>query len=186
MSLAGLKFQSLTLGTNKIAADYLAGRETATVFFGGRHDDQLRLRALAASVDKRLDRGRAAHLLAGQRSFPLIENGRNLLEKFVEQKGFCVVTGQQPVLFGGPLYVLYKCISVLQTAREYENLLGRPVLPVFWTASEDHDLAEASSVAMPGLDNTPETLGLPVEKGNYRPLCQIALGEGLGEVRAQL
>jgi bacillithiol synthase len=186
MSIAGLRFQPLTLGTNKLAADYLAGLEPATSFLGGCHDDQSRLKELAATVDKRLDRNRAAEVLAGQRSFPLIENGRNLLDSFVEYKGFCVVTGQQPVLFGGPLYVLYKCISVLQAAREYESLLGRPVLPVFWTASEDHDLAEASSVAMPGLDNEPETLGLPVANGNYRPLCQIALGDKLGEVRELL
>ncbi len=186
MSLQGIEFKSLTLGSNKLAADYLAGREPATGFLGGRWDDQSRIRELAAAVDQRLDRSRVAKVLASQRSFPLLENGRDLLAKFMEQKGFCVVTGQQPVLFGGPLYVLYKCVSVITAAREYETLLKRPVLPVFWTASEDHDLAEASSVAMPGLNNEPETLGLPVEKGNYRPLCQIALGKKLGEVRAQL
>ncbi len=186
MSVHGIKFKQLTLSSNKLAADYLAGKEQATGFFGGRCDDLPRLKELAARVDLRLDRGRAKDVLAGQRSFPLIGNGQRLLDEFVEKRGFCVVTGQQPVLFGGPLYVLYKCISVIRTARECSEILERPVLPVFWNASEDHDLAEASSVGIPGLDNKLETLGLPVDGANYRPLCQIPLGHNLSEVRAQL
>ncbi len=186
MSIQGIKFKHLSLSTNKLAADYLAGREPATGLLGGRHDDRSRIEALAASVDNRLDRERAAAVLAGQRSFAHMENGPALLDQFVGRKGFCVVTGQQPVLLGGPLYVLYKCVSVIKAAREYSALLGRPVLPVFWNASEDHDLAEASCVAMPALDNKLAALSLPVDAERYRPLCQTALGEGLGEVRAAL
>ncbi|MDX2062656.1 MAG: bacillithiol biosynthesis BshC [Bacteroidia bacterium] len=58
---------------------------------------------------------------------------------------FCVTTGQQPGLFGGPLYTLYKAISAIRLARALTAALpGTPVVPVFWVASEDHDVAEVN------------------------------------------
>lgn len=55
-----------------------------------------------------------------------------------------VVTGQQSGLFTGPLYVFYKAWSAVGLARRLEADLGRPVVPVFWIASEDHDWAEVN------------------------------------------
>jgi len=57
-----------------------------------------------------------------------------------------VTTGQQPLLFGGPLYVLYKALTALRSAREIELRSGRPCLAVFWVAADDHDWAEVASV----------------------------------------
>lgn len=55
-----------------------------------------------------------------------------------------VVTGQQAGLFTGPLYTIYKALS---TVRMAECLRGRGIkaVPVFWTASEDHDFQEVSN-----------------------------------------
>lgn len=61
-----------------------------------------------------------------------------------------VVAGQQPGVAGGPLLVLYKALTAVALAREAEDLLGVPVVPLFWNASEDHDLAEMSLGAAPG------------------------------------
>src|SRR5690349_6109107 len=58
-----------------------------------------------------------------------------------------VTTGQQPGLFGGPLYTLYKALSARALARTLERRWGRPVVPVFWMAGDDHDFAEASTAA---------------------------------------
>ena len=55
-----------------------------------------------------------------------------------------VSTGQQPGLFGGPLYTLYKAVSAIQVAHELEQKLDRIVIPVFWVASEDHDWDEVN------------------------------------------
>lgn len=53
-----------------------------------------------------------------------------------------VVGGQQAGVFTGPLYSVYKAITVLTVAKEQSERLGAPVVPVFWIAGEDHDLDE--------------------------------------------
>jgi bacillithiol biosynthesis cysteine-adding enzyme BshC len=58
-----------------------------------------------------------------------------------------VTTGQQPGLFGGPMYVIHKALSARALARCLERRWSRPVVPVFWMAGDDHDWAEASRTA---------------------------------------
>ena len=61
-----------------------------------------------------------------------------------EQDAVSVVTGQQTGLFTGPLYSIYKAVSAIKMS---ECLNGRGVksVPVFWMATEDHDLEEVSN-----------------------------------------
>lgn len=49
---------------------------------------------------------------------------------------FCVVTGQQVGLMGGPSYTIFKAISCLHLARQ------SGAIPLFWAATEDHDTGE--------------------------------------------
>lgn len=58
-----------------------------------------------------------------------------------------VVAGQQPALFGGPHLVVSKALAAVAWARRLEAA-GRPCVPVFWVASEDHDHAEADHVSV--------------------------------------
>jgi uncharacterized protein YllA (UPF0747 family) len=52
-----------------------------------------------------------------------------------------VVTGQQPVLFTGPLFSILKAITAIKIAAKLEEA-GIKAVPMFWVASEDHDFAE--------------------------------------------
>ena len=54
-----------------------------------------------------------------------------------------VVTGQQVALFGGPLFTLLKAATIIQRAQ------AANAVPIFWLATEDHDLAEADHVILP-------------------------------------
>jgi bacillithiol synthase len=52
-----------------------------------------------------------------------------------------IVTGQQVGLFSGPAYTLFKALSAIRCAEETSRR-GIDAVPVFWLATEDHDIAE--------------------------------------------
>ena len=54
-----------------------------------------------------------------------------------------IVTGQQVGLFSGPVYSIYKALSAVRCAEEMTRR-GSDAVPVFWLATEDHDLAEVN------------------------------------------
>lgn len=61
-----------------------------------------------------------------------------------------VIAGQQAGLLTGPLYTFLKAVSVISLAKEIERRGGGPVLPLFWMASEDHDVLEVNRVTVAG------------------------------------
>lgn len=66
----------------------------------------------------------------------------------LESADVVVTTGQQPGLFGGPLYTLYKALTALALADHLTEHTGLRVAPVFWAATDDSDYAEANHVAV--------------------------------------
>ena len=68
------------------------------------------------------------------------------LNRLAEEDSMVVIGGQQAGLLGGPLYTFYKAITIIRLARQAEEQLGKPVIPVFWIAGEDHDLEEVNHV----------------------------------------
>ena len=56
-----------------------------------------------------------------------------------------IATGQQPALFSGPLYTIYKAITAVKLAAKVERDLQKKCVPIFWIGSDDHDFEEASS-----------------------------------------
>lgn len=71
-----------------------------------------------------------------------------------------ITTGQQPGLFTGPLYTVYKALSAAALARQLAATWQVPVVPVFWLATDDHDFAEAASASWPGADGGVRTATL--------------------------
>ena len=59
-----------------------------------------------------------------------------------------VVTGQQVGLFGGPLLTLLKAATAVARAKDATRASGVEHVPVFWLATEDHDLAEVDQVSL--------------------------------------
>jgi bacillithiol biosynthesis cysteine-adding enzyme BshC len=62
--------------------------------------------------------------------------------------GIVVTAGQQPGLFGGPLYVLHKALTALALADALAERTGYRTAPVFWAATDDTDYAEANHVSV--------------------------------------
>src|SRR5688572_17810268 len=66
------------------------------------------------------------------------------LARVAEGRGIVVTTGQQPGLFGGPVYTWSKAVSALALADAIEATTGVPAAPVFWAATDDSDFAEGA------------------------------------------
>ncbi|MGY6648160.1 bacillithiol biosynthesis cysteine-adding enzyme BshC [Wenyingzhuangia sp. IMCC45574] len=65
------------------------------------------------------------------------------IDNLVLPNTFTITTGHQLNLFSGPLYFLYKIISVLNLCKELKQAYPKQnFVPVYWMASEDHDFEE--------------------------------------------
>jgi bacillithiol synthase len=70
---------------------------------------------------------------------------------------FAAVTGQQVGLFGGPLFSIFKALTAVRLAEE-ASVAGVDCVPIFWLATEDHDLAEVNHIALASEGGLPELL----------------------------
>ena len=96
-----------------------------------------------------------------------------------------VVTGQQVGLFGGPVFSIYKALTAVKLAQEAAKL-GIDCVPVFWLATEDHDLAEVNRVRIPGPAGL-QTLSSETRSQPDAPVGTITFGQEISEpvARAQ-
>jgi bacillithiol synthase len=89
-----------------------------------------------------------------------------------------IVTGQQVGLFSGPAFSFYKALSTIRCA---EQTTGRGIdaVPIFWLATEDHDLAEVNH----SFWNTRDGLAryeLPAKDQDAgRHVGEVVLGDGI-------
>src|SRR5207245_4433439 len=85
-----------------------------------------------------------------------------------------VVSGQQVGLFGGPAYAVYKALTAIEIAGELTRS-GMEAVPVFWMATEDHDLEEVQHVTWFDAGKLIHfQMPAPAEAG--KPVGRIALG----------
>jgi len=94
-----------------------------------------------------------------------------------------VVSGQQVGLFGGPSYSFYKALSAIQTAHELSEK-GIPAVPIFWMATEDHDVDEVRHVTW-FHEGELQSFSLPKPLEDAVPVGRIRLGEEINELVAR-
>jgi bacillithiol biosynthesis cysteine-adding enzyme BshC len=75
-----------------------------------------------------------------------------------------IVTGQQPCLLTGPLFVIYKAVTAIILAERYE------AVPVFWNASEDDDISEVNHIW--AMNSDLERISLELE---FKPFSKIRI-----------
>ena len=96
-----------------------------------------------------------------------------------------VVTGQQVALFGGPLLTLLKAATAIRKAADATAASGREHVPVFWLATEDHDLAEVDQVALLSKSSV-ETLTLGLKTDRPVPVGGLRVDGGSEDGRLRL
>jgi bacillithiol synthase len=110
------------------------------------------------------------------------------LDRLSQPGAVVVTTGQQPGLFTGPLYTIYKAVSTAALARVLERQWQRPVVPVFWAAGDDHDFVEASSASWITAVGTLATAALPPRPPDapLTPMYRQTLGPAVEDALAAL
>jgi bacillithiol biosynthesis cysteine-adding enzyme BshC len=97
------------------------------------------------------------------------------------RSGACaVVTGQQVGLFGGPVFSIYKALSAVKLASEARRL-GLDCVPIFWLATEDHDLEEINQIRIPATEGPLERIATSVSAAPDTPVGNIAFGPEISE-----
>lgn len=90
------------------------------------------------------------------------------LDRLRDAQTYTVTTGHQLCMLTGPVYFIYKIIHTIRLADELNKTYpDKHIVPVYWMASEDHDLDEVKSLSVHGKTytwNVPDK-GLPV--GTY-------------------
>ncbi len=182
---ANLEIHLRSLGESRLVRDYLAGAEALRPFYNGSPWSLESYRRKCREVDRRFDAG--ARDAMARAITPSSERAAAKLARVVEEGGFLVTTGQQAGLFSGPLYTTYKILSTIQLAAALERALDRPVAPLFWAGTEDHDWAEVDHTYV--LDTSNELCRIDVVQPPDAPPVSMAhrrLGPEIDAARAAL
>jgi len=157
-------------GVSALFAAYISSFGRAARFY--RHDPFSLKGWLEAAAEARASHGAPrAELVEALR--PVNPQSASL-ERLADPRTVAVVTGQQAGLFGGPAYTLYKALTAVAAARRLEEA-GQPAVPVFWVASEDHDLDEVSHAHVFTPQMRPVRLDAGAVEGRGRPVGAIGI-----------
>ena len=167
------------LSGNPLAAAAIAGNAPPG-WYEPRPRDSAAWRERLESVRATFDHNWLARL------GPAIEptdKAKERLESVAAGRGVVVTTGQQPGLFGGPVYTLSKALSALALANSLQEATGIPVAPVFWAATDDTDFKEASSTAI-AVHGGAQLLRIDHSQPLGRSMAAMPLGEVSMELEA--
>ena len=159
-------------GTSRLFADLIYQYDRVRDLFPYRPNDGEALASASIKTQFEFPADRRAALV---RALTPLNQGNPSLEVLARQGTVAVVTGQQVGLFSGPAYTVYKALTAIKAAREL-SVRGIPAVPVFWLATEDHDLEEVSHVALPGPDGSLQTVATATQGLPNAPVGSVRFG----------
>jgi len=134
--------------SSQLLFDYLYQFERVAAFYTGSPFDPANYTDLAGKLcGLSQDRRELVAILRRQNeTFGSSEVTFTNIQRLGEPGTFAVVTGQQVGLLSGPAFTLYKALTAVRLAQALSEQ-GLPSVPVFWLATEDHDLEEVEQTA---------------------------------------
>lgn len=129
------------LGFSQIYLDFIEQSEKTKPYYPA-----ISLKDVADKLDNiDYNRDKVADILIRQnKEFGVSKETHDNIKKLLDKKTVCLFSGQQAGLFGGPLLVLIKALSIVKASKMYSEQLGRDVIPIFWIAGDDHDYEEVN------------------------------------------
>jgi bacillithiol synthase len=167
--------------TTKLFSDYLSYAPALRPFYPHPPDGgQVASRAAAVPSGTQIHVQVADVLERQNRAWGASEATLKNIQR-LREGAHAVVTGQQVGLFGGPLLSLLKAASVLVLAKQVVSA-GVPCVPIFWMASEDHDLAEVNQALLLGSDYQLTAFSAPAEGKADSPVASVRFAAGTAEL----
>ncbi len=173
----------------RLADDYFHDYGKVREFFDGDFRDAAAYeRQTERTLTRRLPRAELAAILREQNQNygcgPLTLRHIEALER---EQACAVVTGQQAGLFSGPLYTIYKALTAIKLAERLSRNGPGKYVPVFWPASDDHDLAEIDHIVLLDKDNRLEEVRCGMPPGEPRvPASALDLPPGIADCLLRL
>ncbi len=162
--------------TSQLFRDFLYdfGRVGRFYSYSPQHRDWLTNVAASLHYDQQR-RERVADILDRQnRAFGASAQTLASIQRLRSGAG-AAVTGQQVALLGGPLFSILKAISAVRIA-EQARAQGVDCVPVFWLATEDHDLVEVNHATLITADGRPEGVVTESRAAENAPISEVRLG----------
>lgn len=131
---------------SKIILDYIAQKESIQPFYHrfpsiDNFEAQIEEKSQSFSTEHRKVLANA--LEQQYQDIEMSKLTQEHINQLVLPNTFTITTGHQLNLFSGPLYFLYKIISVINLCKELkEKYPKQNFVPIYWMASEDHDFEE--------------------------------------------
>jgi len=174
--------------TPRLYADYWDAKDGIRAMFPRYFRDENAFAEQARLIDGRTYDRRSLCLVLREQNERFGSGAAALanVARLEDPSAVVTIGGQQAGLFGGPLYTAYKALTILAVARHAERVLGRPVVPVFWIASEDSDHAEVDHASVTDRDGKLRTLRMPGARQAKIPVSRIRLGEPIGPLLDEL
>jgi len=80
-------------------------------------------------------------------SINLSELSKKNIQRLLDTSTYTITTGHQLCLATGPLYFIYKILSAINLSEELnKKYVDKKFVPVYWMATEDHDVEEINHV----------------------------------------
>lgn len=146
MIVAGeIPFASLP-GFSRLFLDYAAGVPELETLYDFRPDQKGYDYAIRRAQKGNVNRQLVADVLSEQYASSPEILPEALIRKLGNAESCTVTTGHQLCVMGGPAYWVYKLASVIQLAQKLSRMYNAEVIPVYWMATEDHDIDEVRSL----------------------------------------
>ncbi len=167
-----------------LARDYFYDYGKVGEFYNGDFRDPAAFERQARSVQSRpIPREELSSILTEQNTgYGCGPETLGQIRKIVRDRAGAVVTGQQVGLFSGPLYTIYKALTAVKLAADLSRRGFGSFVPVFWLASDDHDLAEIDHIALLDKDNRLEEIRCPMPSVDGKiPASNLILPQEISE-----
>ncbi len=193
ISVRGTRIESIPFsslpGQTKLFLDHLADPKSLARFYPGGVSHQAGLDARVEEVLKAhtTDRSVLCDALAeinvayGASAATLAN-----IEMLRDPRTVAVLTGQQTGVFTGPLYTIYKALSAIRSAEQFRER-GISAVPVFWMATEDHDLDEVANTFVIDRNGDPARAAFVAAKADHgKPVGSVVLNRSIEEAISEM